>query len=121
MAYDHARRHRPKEVASISDPNVHFSRLGQEVEVAVDELRHRLLGSQRPDEDLEAYRQRSYQARRQAEEVILAEMVWKEPEPRAEPEDDEILSYRSRLAQGSRALAGLDETWTDTPAEPPRP
>jgi len=119
MAYDHASQHQPKSFASMADPITHFSRLGEEVENRVTTLRDQLLGSLRPSESLEDYRQRGYQARRQAEEVVLAEMVWTEPEPTTHPDDDQVLAYRSQLAMVSRALASADRDWTEVPAELP--
>ena len=119
MAYDHASQHQPKSFASMADPITHFSRLGEEVENRVTTLRDQLLGSLRPSESLEDYRQRSYQARRQAEELVLAEMVWTEPEPTTHPDDDQVLAYRSQLAMVSRALASADRDWTEEPAELP--
>ena len=119
MAYDHASQHQPKSFASMADPITHFSRLGEEVGNRVTTLRDQLLGSLRPSESLEDYRQRSYQARRQAEELVLAEMVWTEPEPTTHPDDDQVLAYRSQLAMVSRALASADRDWTEVPAELP--
>ena len=119
MAYDHASQHRPKAFASMADPIDHFSRLGVEVETRITTLQDELLGPIQPSETLEDYRQRGYQARRQAEEMVLAEMVWTEPEPTTQPEDDEVLAYRSQLAIVSRALASADRDWTEVPAEMP--
>lgn len=119
MAYDQASQHRPKSFASMTDPLDHFSRLGEEVENRITTLRDDLLGTRRSSETLEDYRQRGYQARRQAEEIALAEMVWTEPEPTTHPEDDQILAYRSRLAMVSRTLASADRDWTELTAEPP--
>lgn len=119
LAYDHTRLHRPKAFAAMTDPVGHFTRLGEEVEHRVTTLRDQLLGSLGPNESLEDYRQRSYQARRQAEEVVLAEMVWTEPEPATHPDDDQILAYRSQLAMVSRTLASVDRDWANPPVEPP--
>ena len=119
MAYDHASQHRPKAFASMADPINHFSQLGVEVETRITTLRDELLGAFLPSENLEDYRQRGYQAHRQAEEIVLAEMVWTEPEPTTQPEDDEVLAYRSQLAMVSRALASADRDWTEVPAELP--
>jgi len=119
MAYDHASQHQPKSFASMTDPVDHFSRLGVEVENRITTLRDELLGTLRPAESLEDYRQRGYQARRQAEEVVLAEMVWTEPEPTTHPDDDQVLAYRSQLATVSRTMASADRDWTDPPVEPP--
>lgn len=117
MVFDHTRQHRPKAFSSMADPAAHFTQLGEEIESRINQLRDQMLGIPVPAETLEDYRQRSYQARRQAEEMVLAEMVWTEPEPTTHPEDDQTLSYRSRLATASRALAFLDRAWTDTPPE----
>jgi len=119
MAYDHASQHQPKSFASMTDPLDHFSRLGEEVENRITTLRDDMLGSPRPSETPEDYRQRSYQARRQAEEIVLAEMVWTQPEPTTHPEDDQVLTYRSLLAMVSRTLASADRDWTEGTAEPP--
>lgn len=119
MAYDHASQYQPKSFASMTDPMNHFSRLGEEVENRITTLRDELLGSLRPSETPEDYRQRGYQARHQAEEIILAEMVWTEPEPTTHPDDDQVLAYRSRLAMISRTLASADREWTEASAEPP--
>lgn len=122
LAYEHTSQHRPKSFASMTDPSGHFSRLGEEVEARITQLRDQLLGFQRPGESLEDYRQRSYQARRQAEEVVLAEEVWTEPEAATTPEDDETLAYLAQLAMVSRALASADRDWTDGgPETPHRP
>lgn len=119
MAYDHASRHQPKSFASMTDPMDYFSRLGEEVENRITTLRDQLLGSLRPAESLDDFRQRGYQARHQAEEMVLAEMVWTEPEPTTHPEDDQVLSYRSRLAMVSRTMASADRDWIEAPPEPP--
>ena len=117
MAYDHASQHQPKSFASMADPTAHFAGVGEEVENRITTLRDQILGSLRPMETLEEYRQRGYQARRQAEEMVLSEMVWTEPEPASHPDDDEVLAYRSRLAMVSRRLASADRDWTEEPTE----
>lgn len=120
MAYDHSRQHRPTAFASLSDPTAYFTRMGEEVATQITQLRDELLGPPQPDETLEGYRHRSYQAQRQAEELVLTETVWFPAEETATPaEDDEILSYRAQLASMSRALAAADREWTDTPVEGP--
>ena len=64
MALDHWRTHRPAALATITDPESHFSGIGVEVETRVGELTEQILGGQWPGEDLEAYRLRSYQGGR---------------------------------------------------------
>ncbi|MGH9164664.1 MAG: hypothetical protein ACRDZW_04000 [Acidimicrobiales bacterium] len=122
MAYDHTSQHRPRAFASMTDPVGHFTRLGEEIESRISELRGQLLGTIGTTESLEDYRQRSYQARRQAEEMVLAEMVWTDPEPTREDEDDqEILDSRSQLGLISETLVSAARNWSDEPVEPPRP
>jgi hypothetical protein len=119
MALDHTRQHRPTAFASLTDPTAHFSQLGEEIATRISWLRDELLGTPRPGENPEAYRQRSYQARRQAEEVVLAETVWLPPEDPNGPADDQTLAYRSRLSTIAQTLAGADATWTHTPPAVP--
>ena len=122
MAYDHTRQHRPRAFASMTDPVAYFYRLGEEIETRISQLRDELLGTVQATESPEDYRQRSYQTRRQAEEMVLTEMVWTEPEATIEDEDDaEILDSRFELALISETLVSAARSWNDEPAEPPRP
>ncbi|HUP69663.1 MAG TPA: hypothetical protein VM142_07580 [Acidimicrobiales bacterium] len=121
LAYDFTSQHRPRSFALMTDPIGHFSRLGEEVEARITQLWDQLLGRQRPGESLEDYRQRSYQARRQAEEVILTEEIWSEPEETTGDEDDEQISaYRSQMALISETLVRAARTWTDEPEDEPQ-
>lgn len=118
MAYDHMRQHRPKAFASLTDPTEFFSTMGEEAAAQITRLRDELLGAQRPGENLETYRRRSLQAQRQAEELVLAETVLLPAEADAtQPEDEQLLEYRARLASLSNALVTVDQSWTDTPLE----
>jgi hypothetical protein len=122
MAYDHISQRRPAAFASMTDPVAHFTRLGEEIESRISELRDQLLGTIGATEGLEDYRQRSYQARRQAEETVLAETVWSDPEAKGEDEDDsEILDSRFQLGLISETLVSAARTWSDDPVEPPGP
>lgn len=119
MALDHWRTQRPLALDSLADPDRYFTGLGEQVETQVGDLRDQILGSQRPAEDLESYRLRSYQARRQAEEVVLADLVWTEPEAASDSEaadeaDEELVAHYERLRLVSELLAALPATWTDT-------
>ena len=122
-ALDHWRRHRPRVLAAMADPTDHFTRLGEETETRVGELRDQILGARRAGETLECYRLRSYQARSQAEEVVMAELVWVEAEPGNEPEpwedetDPELVAHYDRLDLVSRTLCADAAAWTDTPPE----
>ena len=121
MAYEHSRRYRPKAFASLTDPAEFFTGMGEDLASQITQLRDQLLGKRRPKEDLESYRRRSYQALRQAEELVLTDAVFQEQEegPAVGSEDAEILAYRVQLATISKAMAAVDETWHDTPAEAP--
>ncbi|MFP5375302.1 MAG: hypothetical protein ACLGIO_00775 [Acidimicrobiia bacterium] len=122
LAFDHWLRHRPGALASMADPEGYFERLGEMVETQVIEARDRLLGSRRPAEDLESYRLRAYRARRQAEETVLAELVWAEPEAATagEGDDDEILAaYHRRLDLGEEILRGLGDLADQAPGGRP--
>lgn len=115
MALDRSRQHRPKAFSAIEDPASHFARLGAEVEEEIGTLRDRLLGCQGPGESPEEFRLRSYRARRQAEEVVLATLAFAEAEPTTTAEDDQTLAYRRDLERASRVMAGLDRDWTEVP------
>lgn len=123
MALDHWRHHRTRALAAMADPTTHFTRLGEEAETRVGNLRDQILGNQHPDETLESYRLRSYQARDQAEEVVLGELVWVEAEPGIEPEpwedetDPELVAHYDRLDLVATTLSAEPAAWTDTPPE----
>lgn len=123
MALDHWRRHRPEALAAMADPTTHFTRLGEEVETRVGSLRDQILGSMRPAETPESYRRRSYQARHQAEEIVLGELVWVEAEPGNEREsredeaDPALVAHYDRLDLVARTLSAEPAAWTDTPPD----
>jgi len=123
MALNHWRRHRPRALASMADPTTHFTLLGEEVETRVGSLRDQILGTQLPDETPESYRLRSYQAKRQAEEIVLGELVWVEAEPGQDPEpwedetDPELVAHYDRLDLVARTLSAEPAAWTDTQPE----
>jgi len=119
MAFEYARQHQPKSFAALPDPMSHFSRIGEETERGITALSEELLGTMSDGESLEDYRQRGYQARRQAEEIVLAERVWKEPEPVPTSEDEQVLAYRARLSMVSRTLSSIDRDWSNLPPESP--
>ena len=122
-ALDHWRRHRPRALAAVADPTAHFTRLGEEVETRVVSLRDQILGSMGPAETPESYRLRSYQARRQAEEIVLGELVWVATEPDRQPEpwedeaDPDLVAHYDRLDLVARTLSAEPAAWTDTPPE----
>lgn len=108
MAWDHWRAHRPASLSALADPEDYFARLGLVAESQVRDLAERILDRQRPGEDPAAFLQRSGQARRQAEEVVLGELVWAEAEEDPEDPDDEVTAaWHRRLNLGSEVLSIL--------------
>jgi hypothetical protein len=87
LAQRHWARWLPHQYATIKDPDSFFSDLGSRVEARIDELADQLVGDDQPDEGYLGKAGRIGQARRQAEEIVLSEMVLLEPEPGADQED----------------------------------
>ena len=118
MAFDHARHHRPAAFAALNNPTAFFTTLGEEAASEISRLRDELTGQQLQEETVEGDRRRSYQAQCTAEELVLAEAVWLPAETNTmEPEDEDVLAYRARLAGLSKTLAATDHTWTETEVE----
>ena len=84
LAQRHWARWLPHQYATIANPDSFFSDLGSRVEARIDELADQLAGDDQPGEGYLAKAGRIGQARRQAEEIVLAEMVLLEPEPAAD-------------------------------------
>jgi hypothetical protein len=117
MLLDHYRQHRPAQITRIPDPIQHFTRLGEEVQVAVTNLRDQILGPTKPGENLEDYRHRIYQALRQAEELVLHEIVALPSEMQSPAaEDPAVLDYRAKLGAIAKTTSQLARDWTETPA-----
>lgn len=125
LAMDHCRQHRPTTFAAMADPTGHFARLGEVAQAQVSELRDQILDGRRASESLEDYRQRAYQARRQAEEIVMAELTGSDdaaPTPDTTAlieEDPDLASYYRDLALISETLSVQPAAWTDNPADPP--
>lgn len=86
MAQQHWVRWLPVRYASIEDPASFFSDLGSQVAERIDTLALTLAGDDQPGEGYLGKAGRLGQARRQAEEIVLAEMVLLDPEPGADGE-----------------------------------
>lgn len=80
LALDNSRNHRPVAYSQIPNPDEFFTRAGEEIAAAISDTRDQILGPPRPDEDLESYRLRSYQALATAKELVLAEHHLFQPE-----------------------------------------
>jgi hypothetical protein len=120
QAHDHYRHHRRTELLGIADPVRHFTKIGAQAQTAITELRDQILGPPTATENPEDYRQRSYQALRQAEEVVMAEILTP-----AGPEESQPTSSasgtepQSGLSLANETLSTLDSAWTETPASTP--
>ena len=87
MAQRHWERWLPSRYAAIEDPESFFTDLGSEVAERIDVLALRLAGDDQPGEGYLGKAGRLGQARHQAQEIILAEMVLLDPEQRAEDQE----------------------------------
>ena len=84
MAREHWARWLPTRYAEIPDPVSFFSDLGSQAEARIDALADQLAGDDQPGEGYLGKAGRLGQARRQAEEIVLSEMVLLDPEPGAD-------------------------------------
>ena len=107
LALEHWQRSRPAALATIPDPEVFFSTLGNTVSSQVEELADRLAG---PDQLGEGYLDkigRLNAAKSQAEELVLAELVYSaEPETTDEDldeDDDPMWRLQQQWAMQDRA------------------
>jgi len=92
MAQQHWARWLPARYARIEDPGSFFSELGTRTAERIDSLALTLAGDDQPGEGYLSKAGRLGQARRQAEEIVLAELVLLEPEPGAEDEPEDMKS-----------------------------
>lgn len=109
MVFGHHRQFRSDEHNQIENPTEFFTEVGEEIQAAVTELRDQILAGQRPWEDMEDYRRRSFQALREAEEVVLADHhllqpVTDEDEDLTTVDDPAVASYYRALAIASQPL-----------------
>ena len=89
MARRHWARWLPQQYAAIEDPDSFFTDLGNRVSDRIAELADRFAGDSPPGEGYLDRAGRLGQARRQAEEIVLAEMILLEPEPEADRDEQE--------------------------------
>jgi hypothetical protein len=83
MAREHWARWLPSRLAEIRDRDSFFSDLGSQAEARIDALADQLAGDDQPGEGYLAKAGRLGQARRQAEEIVLPDMILLDPEPGA--------------------------------------
>jgi hypothetical protein len=89
MARDHSRHWRPASYAEITDPESYFTDLGDRVAQEIADLWAELRGraGNPPGEDYLARVGRLNALRKQAEEIVLADLVLLPPEPGASADD----------------------------------
>ena len=95
MAQQHWAQWLPSRYAAIEDPDSFFSDLGNRASDKIAELADHFAGNSPPGEGYLDRVGRLGQARRQAEEIVLAEMILLDPEPGAgedEAEDNPAIS-----------------------------
>jgi hypothetical protein len=90
MAQRHWARWLPARYAAIEDPERFFTDLGNEASERIRALADELAGDDRPGEGYLGKAGRLGQARHQAEEIVLPELILLEPEPGANEDDTEI-------------------------------
>ena len=96
MARKHWARWLPARYAAIKDPTSFFSDLGNQAEQRIDQLTDRLAGEDPPGEDYLAKAGRLGQARMQAEEIVLAELILLPPEPGTDEDQDQPPATQDR-------------------------
>lgn len=105
MARQHWERWLPRRYAQVSDPDQFFTDLGRQVAERVDQLALQFAGDDQPGEGYLGKAGRLGQARHQAEEIVLAEMVcWnRSPGPRTTTRRRRASRYR-QWQSGRRSL-----------------
>jgi hypothetical protein len=88
-ALEHWRRWRPQQFATIQDPEEFFSTLGATVAAQVDQLTDDLAGPDSPGESYLDKVGRLGAARRQAEEMVTADLVYLPAESEADEQDED--------------------------------
>lgn len=81
MAQQHWARWLPARYARIDDPDNFFSELGMLTAQRIDSMALELAGDDQPGEGYLGKAGRLGQARHQAEEIVLADLILLEPEP----------------------------------------
>ena len=121
MAQDHWKTVAPSRYANLPNPEQHFEELGEQVLSQVDDLSQTITG---PDPAGETYLEkvgRLTMAQKQAEEIVLADLVWiKTPELSADEARDEWESTRpmdSALARWAEIVQDSPDGVTSTDEE----
>lgn len=123
MAVQHWERYAPSLVAALPDPTRFFSDLGAEVEAQVNDLAARIASMTTDCCSAESYLEkvaRLQTARRAAEEVVMAELVWINdpelplPEAREEweqtrPADENLIAWAERIQDYPDSMPSTEE------------
>lgn len=123
IAKEHWERYAPSLVAALPDRTRFFTDLGAEVEAQVSDLTDRLARMTAGDSSAESYLEkvaRLQTARRTAEEVVMAELVWTRdpelplPEAREEweqtrPSDENLIAWAERIQDYPDSMPSTDE------------
>lgn len=90
LAMDHWRRWLPSRFSQIEDPVEFFTSLGQDVATQIDAVEESLLAEPTPSRSggYLAEVGRLTAIRRQAREIVLNELVWLDPEPGTNPDEE---------------------------------
>ncbi len=122
IAQKHWEAYAPSLVAGLPDPTAFFSDLGAEVEAQVSDLAARIVSMTQPC-SMEPYLEkvaRLQTARRTAEEVVMAELVWiKDPElplelareewEQTRPADENLIAWAERIQDYPDSMPSTDE------------
>jgi hypothetical protein len=98
MAQGHWRQRLPGRYQQIPDPGEYFSALGEQMSQAVADLAADLAGQDPPGETYLDKTGRLEAARRQAEEIVLSEVL---PDPEAQAGEDPAESLARSMEAGS--------------------
>jgi hypothetical protein len=104
MALEHNRRFHPQEFEQIPDPEAFFAGAGKQIEADVARVRDQILGARQSNENIEHYRQRSYQALRTAEELVLADHYLLRSPADSEDRDPQATSSSQTSAELGQAI-----------------
>lgn len=122
-AKKHWERHAPSRAVALPDPIRFFSDLGAEVQAQIDDLAARLASMTTERCSAESYLEkvaRLQTARRVAEEVVMAELVWiKDPElpldqareewEQTRPADENLIVWAERIQNFPDSMPSTDE------------
>jgi hypothetical protein len=89
IAQEHWARWLPGRYAAIEDPGSFFSDLGSQAEMRIDSLASQLASDDQPGEGFLGKAGRLGEARHRAEQIVLAEDILLDPEPGADPGEEE--------------------------------